>query len=75
MRGLRAEVGVLNSAYALTEWNGPGRFSGREFVVIDEADTLELVVQGHISVYVSARRMGRLGWEPPAKVTVTACWE
>jgi len=72
---LRADVAVLNSAYALTEWNGPGRFSGREFVVVDEADTFERVVQGHISVAVSARRMARYGWEPPAKVTVAKCWE
>jgi len=72
---LRADVAVLNSAYALTEWNGPGRFSGRGLVVVDECDTFESVVQGHISVYVSARRMARYGWEPPKKVTVAACWE
>jgi Rad3-related DNA helicase len=32
---------VLNTTYYLTEANGPGRMRGREFVVIDEADTLE----------------------------------
>jgi ATP-dependent DNA helicase DinG len=74
MAGLKADVAVLNSAYALTEWNGPGRFSGRGFVVVDEADTFANVVQSHISVQVGRRRMARYGWTPPSKVTVASCW-
>jgi Rad3-related DNA helicase len=70
-----SDVAVVNSAYALTEWNGPGRFSGRELVVLDEADTFEAAVVGHISVEISQRRMQRLGWKPPAKVTVRECWK
>lgn len=75
VRALKADVAVLNSTYTLTEWNGPGRFSGRDMVVLDEADTFESVVQQWISVYVSARRMAKFGWEPPKRVTVAACWE
>lgn len=32
---------VLNTAYYLTEANGPGAMRGRDLVIIDEADTLE----------------------------------
>lgn len=74
VRAIKAELAVVNSAYALTEWNGPGRISGRPLVIVDECDTLERVVQEWISVYVSERRMKRFGWEPPSKVTVADCW-
>ena len=69
------ELAVLNSAYALTEWNGPGRLSGRELAVVDECDTLEGAVMNHVSVLISARRMAQLGWDAPAKVTVESCWK
>lgn len=33
---IRSRLVVLNTAYFLTEANGPGRFSGRDLVVVDE---------------------------------------
>lgn len=49
---LYAQVAVVNSAYALTEWNGPGRFSNRDLVVWDECDTAEKDLMGHVEVVV-----------------------
>lgn len=73
LRGIGADLAVLNSSYALTEWNGPGRFSGRGLVIVDEADTLEDAVMEHVSVEVSERRMRQFGWGTP-KVTVRDSW-
>jgi ATP-dependent DNA helicase DinG len=64
---------VLNTAYALTEWNGPGRFSGRGLAIMDEADLLEGAMMGYVSVEVSERRMRRYEWTAP-KITVEASW-
>lgn len=44
--GLSSPLTCLNTSYWLTECNGPGRFSGRDLVVIDECDTLEREAQG-----------------------------
>ena len=70
-----SELAVVNSAYALTEWNGPGRLAGRDLCVVDECDTLEGAVMNHVSVAISARRMAQHGWDAPAKVTVESCWK
>lgn len=74
IRALGAELAVANMAYALTEWNGPGRFSGRDLVIVDEADLWEPAVVEHISVDVSERRMRQFGWVTPSKVTVVGSW-
>lgn len=71
---IRSNLAVVNSAYALTEWNGPGRFSGRQLVVIDEADEFEKAVVNHVSVGISSQRMAQFGWKTPKKVTVPECW-
>ncbi len=69
-----ADCAVLNSAYALTEWNGPRKFSGRELVIIDEADIFENAVIGFVSVEISGKRMAELGWKPPKRVTKLDAW-
>ena len=71
---LRAELAVLNTSYLLTEANGPGKFSQQEFVIIDEADTLEQTLMGHVSVEIGERRLERYGWNPPSRVTVEDSW-
>jgi len=64
---------VLNTAYFLTECNGPGRFSGRPLAIVDEADLLAGALTGYVSVDVSERRMLRYGWDAP-KITVEKDW-
>lgn len=64
---LSARLAVLNTSYLLTECNGPGRFSGRDFVVVDECDVLERSLMGFVEVFVSTRRLEELGLEAPIK--------
>ena len=71
---LHASLAVLNTSYLLTEANGPGRFSDQQFVIADEADTLEASLMGHVSVEIGERRLERFGWSPPARVTVEDSW-
>lgn len=70
---LRSALPILNTAYFMTEANGPGRFSGRGLVIADEADLLESSVMGWVSVEVSKRRMEQYGWSAP-KLTVESDW-
>lgn len=72
---LRSPVAVLNTSYFLAECNGPGRFSGRDFVIADEADTLEGALMSHVSINISPFRMKKYGWKPPEKVTVAESWQ
>lgn len=75
MLALHANLAVLNTSYLLTEANGPGRFSGQQFTIVDEADTMEQTLMNHVSVEVGERRLERFGWEPPARVTVEDSWD
>lgn len=72
--GLRNSLTILNTAYFLTEVNGPGRFKGRGLVVVDECDTLERELMGYVSIELSPQRAKRIGIGPPSKVTVPAEW-
>ena len=74
MIALHSNLAVLNTSYLLTEANGPGRFSGQAFTIVDEADTLEQTLMSHVSVDIRERRLDRYGWEPPAHVTVEDSW-
>jgi ATP-dependent DNA helicase DinG len=73
VRALGSFLPVLNTAYALTEWNGPGRFCGRDLAIMDEADLLERALMDYVSVSVSERRMRQYDWKAP-KVTVESSW-
>lgn len=66
---MAAETAVLNSAYYLAELNGPGRFKGRELVVVDEADTLEPAMMRWVEIRVTGRRVRDLGLKIPPKGT------
>jgi Rad3-related DNA helicase len=68
---LFANLSVLNTSYLLTEANGPGRFSGGEFTIVDEADTLEATLMNHVSVDIG--RIWKYGWEPPHVTVDDSC--
>lgn len=51
-RALAAELAVLNTAYFLASTNYTGAFTGREFVVVDEADVMENVLLGFVEFKV-----------------------
>lgn len=75
MLALHSNLAVLNTSYLLTEANGPGRFSGQKFTIVDEADSLEQTLMNHVSVDIGERRLGRLGWQPPSRITVESSWD
>src|SRR5207244_520813 len=68
------DTAVLNTSYLLTEGNGPGRFKGRDLVILDEADTLEQELMRYVSVSLSRSTCLRYGLTEPAKVTVADAW-
>jgi hypothetical protein len=73
-RAFAARFAITNTAYFITEANGPGMFSARPFVIIDEADTLESQLLAHNSVHISERRKKLLELEPPPYKTVEESW-
>lgn len=72
---LRSPIAVLNTSYFLAESNHIGRFSGRPFVIADEADELESALMGFVSIEITEGRLRKWGWRPPDKLTVTSSWE
>lgn len=64
---LGAPVGVLNTAYLLAECNGPGKFRGRELVVVDEADLMEQELLGFVELRVPRTVVEKVGLEVPKK--------
>lgn len=64
---MRAPLAVTNTAFLLAEANTVGNFSGRQFIVADECDTLEKILMGYIEYEVSRTRLKMFGMEEPAK--------
>lgn len=73
-RALAARLSVLNTAYFLTEANGPGKFRGWPLVILDEADILEQELMGHVEARISPKLAEKLAIAPPPKKTVMASW-
>ncbi len=71
---LRAQLAVLNTAYFLTECNGPGKFRGWPLVILDEADLLEQELMGHVEARISPKLAEQLSIAPPPKKTIMASW-
>lgn len=74
---MTAEMGVLNTSYLLAECNGPGKFRGRELVVMDEADLIERELLGFVELRLSEKVCQMLGVEVPKKgshMTTIRAW-
>jgi Rad3-related DNA helicase len=71
---LHAPLAVANTAYFLHEANNVGGFSKQEFVIIDEADTLESLLMSFMGVSVSRHRLKRIGIQQPEKKTIASSW-
>jgi len=63
---LAADIAVLNESYYMAEANGPGQFSGADFVILDEIDSIESTLMNNISMNISLTTMEDFGIEPPA---------
>lgn len=67
------DLTCMNTAYFLGECNTPRtKFSGRELVIADEADTLEDQMMGYVSVTISRRMRNTLGLDAPRVKTKEA---
>lgn len=64
---LQAPLAVLNTAYFLAEANNVGGMSGRDLIIVDEADVIESELMGFASFDVSGRTLESLHLEPPTK--------
>lgn len=64
---LHAPLAVTNTSYMLTEANYVGRFSGRDLMVVDEADVLEKVMMGFVEFRTPRRYLELVKMEPPKK--------
>ena len=71
---LGAELAVLNVAYFLSEANFVGAFSGRDFMVADEIDSLENQLMSFVELTVFLRQIERLGLQPPKYKTKFESW-
>lgn len=64
---LEADLAVTNISYLLTEANYVGGFSGRDLVIVDEADTLESMLMGFVEFRVPVAFMKLVRMDPPKK--------
>lgn len=71
---LRSDLAILNGYYWLTEANGPGRWSGVDFGILDECDTLESELMRYVAVDISDKRARSLALDPPDRVTKPDSW-
>jgi ATP-dependent DNA helicase DinG len=66
-QALAADLAVTNTNYLLTEANGPGAFSGRDLVIVDEADTLESILMGYVEYRAPVQLVKKVGMQSPKK--------
>jgi Rad3-related DNA helicase len=64
---LASDLAVTNISYLLTEANYVGGFSGRDLVIVDEADTLESQLMGFVEYRVPVKYMNMARMSPPKK--------
>ena len=73
-RALTADLAILNMALFLNEANYIGGFSGRPWICIDEADTIEDHLLSFIELEITPRFISKLNIPPPARKTVQSAW-
>ena len=66
-KAIAGNPAVLNTAYFLSEANGPGRMTGRDLVVLDEADTVEGELRRWAEFRVSGWAVRKVGMDLPKK--------
>lgn len=69
---LLSPLACINTSYFLTEVNGPGKFSKRGLVIVDEADVLEKEVMSYYEVTISDRKRKQYRIPFPKHKTVAA---
>jgi len=72
---LFSPLAVLNTAYYLTEMNGPRQFQAASLIILDEADTLERILLSHVEIRISATVRRKLNLALPERKTVPQAWD
>ncbi len=70
---LASDFRILNTHYLLFEMNYAGQLKGQELIIIDEADTLDLIFIGFVSLQVTDYQIKRYNLGHP-KLTVVESW-
>ncbi len=64
---LGSPLAVTNISYLLAEANYVGGFSGRNLIIVDEADTLESMLMGFVEFRIPVKYMSMARMDPPKK--------
>jgi Rad3-related DNA helicase len=70
---LASDFRILNTYYLLFEINYAGQLKGQELIIVDEADTLDLIFVNFVSLQVTDSQVKRYGLGHP-KITVVESW-
>ena len=70
-----APLAVLNTSYFLHAANYANEFSGRDLVIVDEADTVEKNLMGFVEVSIGDRHIKELDCGLPKFVTKPESWQ
>jgi Rad3-related DNA helicase len=73
-RMLAADFRILNTYYLLYEMNYAGQLKGQQLIILDEADTLDLLFIGFVSLQITDSQVKRYQIGPLPKITVVESW-
>ncbi len=71
---LASDFRILNTHYLLYEMNYAGQLKGQQLIILDEADTLDLLFIGFVSLQVSDQQVKRYYLPKLPKKTVVESW-
>ena len=71
-RAAKSRLRILNYDYFITEANYVGKFANNDLVVVDEADSLEDTLVGHIQIEMSNKMIDKLKLPKPEFKTAGA---
>ena len=74
-QALKSPIAILNTAYFISEANYVGQFSGRKFVVVDEADELESQLLKFVDFKITRKAANYLGIGLPKYKTKFESWK
>lgn len=73
-RMLAADFRILNTYYLLYEMNYAGQLKGQQLIILDEADTFDLIFIKFVSLTVTDKQVQRYRLGKLPKITVVESW-
>lgn len=71
---LASDFRILNTHYLLYEMNYAGQLKGQQLIILDEADTLDLLFIGFVSLQVTDAQVARYHLPKLPKITIVESW-